>query len=63
MANRKTFLPELARVAQRLCNYMRRYEATIKSFMDDDQKAIFDAALAACEALDAVMVVILPPET
>lgn len=59
--SQKTWLPQLALIAQKLCNYIRRYEEKIKAPMTDDQKAIVDAALVACEALDVLVALLLPP--
>lgn len=51
----KTWLPRLKFIANLLCNYIRRYEEKIKSRMTEPQQVILDAALAACEALDVVL--------
>lgn len=63
MANQKTFLPQLLKIAHMLCRYMQRYETFIKSFLDEDQQAIFDAALAACHALDVMLETVIPDLT
>jgi uncharacterized membrane protein len=60
--SQKTWLPQLAKIAQRLCAYIRRYEEKIKAPMTDEQKAIVDAALLACSALDVLIAVLLPPD-
>jgi len=60
--SQKTWLPQLAKIGQRLCSYIRRYEEKIKAPMTTEQKAIVDAALIACEALDALVAILLPPD-
>jgi len=58
--SQKTWLPQLLKLGQRLCSYIRRYEEQIKRPMTDDQKAIVDAALVACHALDVLVELLLP---
>lgn len=60
--NQKTWLPQLLKIATKLCSYIRRYEEKIKAPMTDDQKAIVDAALVACTALEVLVEVLLPPD-
>ena len=53
----RTYLPHLIFIARTLCGYMKRWERQIKDNLTDEQEVLFDAVLAACEALEAAIVI------
>lgn len=63
MANQKTWLPKLLLLAQALCKYIRRYEDKIKSMLPEGGPAAVDAVLLACDALETVILLVIPPAT
>lgn len=48
---RRNFIPTLAKIAHRFCQYAARYRDTLIANMTPTQRTLFDAALAACLAL------------
>jgi len=59
-ANVKTFLPKLLLIARTLCNYIRRYDATIRKYIGEGNEATLDAVLVACDALEIAIEAVLP---
>lgn len=51
----KTYIRGLAKVAQQLCKYGRKYETQIRAHLTTEQESLFNAALAACAALDVAI--------
>lgn len=62
MANQKTWLPQLLKFGQRLCNYIRKYENQIKRTLPEENWGLLTAVLVACDALEVAIIALLPPD-
>lgn len=58
----KTYLPKLLLIARLVCNYIRRYESKIKDTIPEESWPVLDGVLTACDALEVVIVALLPPD-
>lgn len=63
MANR-TYLPKLLRLLRITCKYMKRWETFIRDHLPDEAaQTAFSNVLVACEALEAIVELLIPSET
>lgn len=58
----KSYLPKLLKLAQTVCNYIRRYQDKIAENLGEDGEALLDAVLVACDALEVAILLVLPPD-
>lgn len=51
----RTYLPKLQFLARLLCGYIARWERQLRANMTNEQEALLDAVMTACQALDAAI--------
>lgn len=59
----KTYLPMLLVVLRKTCQYIKRWEDKIKANVGEDNVALVDAVVVACEALEVVVDALTPSGT
>lgn len=59
----RTYLPKLLLILRLLCGYISRYRERIETFIGPENVAALDAVVAACEAMEAILVVLVPSGT
>lgn len=55
----RTYLPTLRVIARSLCGYIRRHDEKIREYIGTENEAALDAVLVACDALEAILDVII----
>jgi len=56
----RTYLPKLLFILRLLCGYIGRNRERIEHFIGEENIAALDAVVTACEALEAILEVIVP---
>ena len=51
----KTYIPGMILIMKKLCHFMQTHESVIKVYLSPGNQTLFDAALAACKALDVAL--------
>lgn len=55
----RTYLPTLLVIAKSLCAYIRRHDEKIRQYIGEENEAVLDAVLVACDALESVLEVLI----
>lgn len=54
----RTYLPTLLFLLQKVCEYITRYQDTIREYLDtDEKKAALDAVKLACDTFTVLVVI------
>lgn len=59
----RTYLPTLLAILRLLCKYIATHRDRILRFLGEENVAALDAVVTACEALEAILEVIVVPGT
>lgn len=60
----RTYLPKLLAILRYTCKYIRRWESQIEdALQNDSQRNALHAVVTACEAMEAILEVVIPPQS
>jgi hypothetical protein len=57
----RTYLPTLLNLLRTTCRYIQKYRSFIEQFIGEENVALLNNVVTACEALEAALKVIIPP--
>lgn len=59
----RTMLPKLLFILRLLCGYIGKHRERIERFIGEENVAALDAVVTACEALEAILEIVIPVGT